>query len=166
MSPSVSFLGFTRRAVRGSSQGPHAGSGVLIAITALGRFHNVVSFGSLGCAFLGSFSIFLQGGKLRIGAVNGRVEMLHALIGRTVGRKCVPRSTCPFHGFGVGGRRARRHFLLPGRLRGVRSLGLPRGGGGDRRILSTFLFYYCAKLEFSSFGRLDGHGLVVVSKGD
>lgn len=97
--------------------------------------------------------------------MTGRVGRLGSFIGTTVGGKCVSPGGCTFEECGVGVGRKGRIFLLPRRVGGLRRISLAKEGDYLRRALSTFLFYYCAKLQCSSFIGLGRGGVMGVSKG-
>lgn len=97
-----------------------------------------------------------------MGAVTGRVGRLGERVGMTVGGRCVRMRGCTFEGCGVGDIRGGRARLSPSRLCGVRGLGLKSGCRQLRGAGSTFLFYYCTKVECSSFMGLATRGVMGV----
>lgn len=160
----ASFVPFFERRVTGSALGRDAGQGRLSALSLLRRFGGSMAFSSLAFRFVSSFRCFLRSENCRAGAVTGRVGRLGQRVGITVGGSCVRVRGCTFQGCGVGAVRGGRARLSPRRLRGLRGLDLTNECAGLRGALSTFLFYYCTKVECSSFVDLSPSGVIRVHR--
>lgn len=163
-SSDASFVTFFHGRVTGSSLGRDAGHGRLSALRLLEDCGGSISFSRLAFRFVSSFSRCLRRGKCRAGAVTGRVGRLGHRVGMTVGGRCVRVRGCTFQGCGVGDIRGGRARLSPRRLKGVRDLRLKKQFAGLRGAGSTFLFYYCTKLQCSSFAGLSPRGVIGVRR--
>lgn len=155
------FMRFVCGRVSGTSLSAGAGALRESATQLLGRCGRSLTVERVAARYLCSLRFFVRTGKFTIGAVTQRVGILGGCVGLTVGGKLLCRS--PFVKCAVGSRRARGRTLSRGRLGLFRRCISRHPTSG--RILSTFLFDYCAKLECSSVYYFDGEGVRILGGG-